>query len=55
MALVFLLESVLGSLWVWLIINEQPPLNTLIGGIMLLSSVFLFIFITAKEESQSSD
>lgn len=54
-ALVFLLESVLGSLWVWLVINEQPPMNTLIGGIMLLSSVFLFIFITAKEESQSSD
>ena len=54
-ALVFLLESVLGSLWVWLVINEQPPINTLIGGIMLLSSVFLFIFITAKEEPQSSD
>ena len=31
-------------------INEQPPLNTLIGGIMLLCSVFLFVFITAKEE-----
>ena len=48
--LIFLLESILGTLWVWIIINEQPPLNTLIGGIMLLCSVFLFVFITAKEE-----
>ena len=52
--LVFLLESILGSLWVWMIINEQPPLNTLIGGIMLLCSVFLFVFITAKEEFSAS-
>lgn len=52
--LIFLLESILGSLWVWMIINEQPPLNTLIGGIMLLCSVFLFVFITAKEEYNAS-
>ena len=52
--LIFLLESILGTLWVWIIINEQPPLNTLIGGIMLLCSVFLFVFITAKEEYNAS-
>jgi len=48
--LIFLLESILGTLWVWFVISEKPPLNTLIGGIMLLSSVFLFVFVTAKEE-----
>ena len=52
--LIFLLESILGTLWVWMIINEQPPLNTLIGGIMLLCSVFLFVFITAKEKYSAS-
>ena len=52
--LIFLLESILGTLWVWIIINEQPPLNTLIGGIMLLCSVFLFVFLTAKEEYNAS-
>ena len=52
--LIFLLESILGTLWVWFVINEKPPLNTLIGGTMLLSSVFVFVFITAKEEYRSS-
>ena len=52
--LIFLLESILGTLWVWLVINETPTLNTLIGGIMLLSSVFFFIYISAKEESNSN-
>jgi len=52
-ALIFLLESVLGTLWVWLAINEEPSINTLVGGIMLLASVFIFIYISAKEESRS--
>jgi drug/metabolite transporter (DMT)-like permease len=52
--LIFLLESILGTLWVWFVISEKPPLNTLIGGTMLLSSVFVFVFITAKEEYKSS-
>ena len=52
--LIFLLESILGTLWVWFVISEKPPLNTLIGGGMLLSSVFVFVLITAKEEYKSN-
>jgi len=52
--LIFLLESILGTLWVWFVISEKPPLNTLIGGGMLLSSVFIFVLITAKEEYKSN-
>jgi hypothetical protein len=39
---------------VWFVISEKPPLNTLIGGGMLLSSVFVFVLITAKEEYKSN-
>ncbi len=50
--LVYLLESILGPLWVWLVINETPSLNTLVGGSMLLLSVAWFAHHTIKEEAK---
>ena len=50
-ALIFLLESVLGTTWVWFIIQEVPPLNTIIGGILLLVSVTIFIYQTTKKSN----
>ena len=47
-ALIFLLESVLGTAWVWFVINETPPLNTVVGGILLLGSVTIYIYQTTK-------
>ena len=50
-ALIFLLESVLGTTWVWFVIKEVPPLNTIIGGILLLGSVTIFIYQTTKKSN----
>ncbi len=50
--LVYLLESILGPLWVWWVINETPSLNTLVGGSMLLLSVAWFAHHTIKEEAK---
>ncbi len=50
--LVYLLESILGPLWVWLVINETPSLNTIVGGSMLLLSVAWFAHHTIKEEAK---
>ena len=52
--LVYLLESVLGPLWVWLVINETPSMNTLVGGSMLLISVAWFAHHTIKQETKPS-
>jgi drug/metabolite transporter (DMT)-like permease len=49
--LVYLLESILGPLWVWLVIRETPPFNTIVGGSMLLLSVAWFARRTFREES----
>lgn len=49
--LVYLLESVLGPLWVWLVIHETPSLNTLIGGSILLASVAWFAHRSIREET----
>jgi drug/metabolite transporter (DMT)-like permease len=50
--LVYLLESILGPLWVWLVIRETPSLNTIIGGSMLLVSVVWFAQHSIKQESR---
>ena len=48
-ALIFLMESVLGTTWVWFIINEIPPFNTIIGGSILLFAVSIFILKSTTE------
>ena len=50
-ALIFLMESVLGTTWVWVIIRETPPSNTIIGGIILLIAVSIFIFKSTRESN----
>ena len=50
--LVYLLESILGPLWVWLVIRETPPLNTIVGGSMLLISVAWFAHSSLREETR---
>jgi len=51
--LVYLLESILGPLWVWLVIRETPSLNTIVGGSMLLASVAWFVHHSIRVESRA--
>ena len=37
--LFFLLETILGPLWVWLVIHEQPSIETLVGGGVIISTI----------------
>ena len=50
--LVYLLESILGPLWVWLVIRETPSLNTIVGGSMLLATVAWFAHHTIRQEAK---
>ncbi len=47
--IIMLVEAVLGPLWAWIIINEQPPLIVFIGVSIVLFAVFLQ-FITTKKD-----
>ncbi|SVD23340.1 uncharacterized protein METZ01_LOCUS376194, partial [marine metagenome] len=40
-ALLMLLETALGPLWVWIVINEIPSETTFIGGVVVISAVVL--------------
>ena len=51
--LLVLTETVLGPVWVWLLVNEVPSISTLIGGVVILASVAAFAgFALADERHQ---
>jgi drug/metabolite transporter (DMT)-like permease len=46
--LFFLLETVIGPIWVWLIIKEQPSLETLQGGVIIIITIAIHSFLKLK-------
>ena len=50
--IIMLTEAVLGPLWAWLFINEQPPAMVLIGGCVVIIAVLLqFLPLLKKNKS----
>ena len=47
--LFFLLETILGPVWVWLVIKEQPSLETIIGGIVIILTIAIHSFLALKK------
>jgi drug/metabolite transporter (DMT)-like permease len=39
--LLLLLESILGPVWVWLVLGEQPGNSTLLGGVIVISTLVI--------------
>ena len=46
--LFFLLETIIGPIWVWLIIKEQPSTETLIGGAIIVITIAIHSFFKLK-------
>ena len=46
--LFFLLETIIGPIWVWLIIKEQPSIETLQGGIVIISTIAIHSFLKLR-------
>ncbi len=53
--LFFLLEVILGPIWVWLVIKEQPSLQTIIGGIIIIITISLHSFLALKKTQIKSN
>ncbi len=47
--LFFLLETIIGPIWVWFIIKEQPSVETLIGGIVIISTIAIHSFYKLRK------
>ena len=46
--LFFLLETIIGPIWVWLIINERPSLEALQGGLVIIITIAIHSFLKLK-------
>ncbi len=46
--LFFLLETIIGPIWVWLIIKEQPSIETLQGGVIIIATIAIHSFLKLK-------
>ena len=47
--LFFLLETIIGPIWVWFIIKEQPSVETLIGGMVIISTIAIHSFYKLRK------
>ncbi len=47
--LFFLLETIIGPIWVWLVINEQPSLEALQGGFIIITTIAIHSFLKLKK------
>ena len=47
--LFFLLETILGPIWVWLIIKEQPSLETIQGGLVIITAITIHSYLSLKK------
>ena len=47
--LFFLLETIIGPIWVWLIIKEQPNIETLYGGAIIVITIAIHSFLKLKK------
>ena len=52
--LFFLLETILGPIWVWMIIKEQPSSETILGGIVIIITIAIHSFLAIKKTQLKS-
>ena len=46
--LFFLLETIIGPIWVWLVIKEQPSVETLLGGVVIIITIAIHSFLKLR-------
>ena len=46
--LLMLTETIFGPIWVWLVIKEQPSIETLYGGAIIIITISIHSFLKLK-------
>jgi drug/metabolite transporter (DMT)-like permease len=54
-SLIILLETFLGPLWVWMAIKEEPPLQTVAGGALIIVVLAVHAFISLRESARTPE
>ena len=47
--LFFLLETIIGPFWVWMVIKEQPSIETIQGGIIIILTIAIHSFLKLRK------
>ncbi len=47
--LFFLLETIIGPFWVWMVINEQPSIETIQGGLVIILTIGIHSYLKLKK------
>ena len=47
--LFFLLETIIGPFWVWMIIKEQPSIQTIQGGVVIILTIAIHSYLKLKK------
>jgi drug/metabolite transporter (DMT)-like permease len=47
--LFFLLETIIGPFWVWMVIKEQPSVETIQGGVIIILTIATHSFLKLKK------
>ena len=50
--IIMLAEAILGPMWAWLFVNENPSFHVLIGGGIIIFAVFLQFVSSFKGENK---
>ena len=48
--LFFLLETIFGPIWVWMVIKEQPTLETIQGGLVIIITITIHSILAIKKK-----
>ena len=51
----FLLETIFGPIWVWLVVKEQPSLETVQGGAVIILTIAVHSFLAIKKTQLKSN
>jgi drug/metabolite transporter (DMT)-like permease len=49
--LFFLLETIVGPIWVWLVIKEQPSLEAIQGGLVIIAAIAIHSYMSLKKNT----
>ena len=47
--LFFLLETIIGPFWVWMVIKEQPSIETIQGGVVIILTIAIHSYLKLKK------
>ena len=52
--LFFLLETIIGPFWVWMVIKEQPSIETIQGGVVIILTIAIHSFLKLQRSEFSN-